>query len=250
MNTQVTKKFILRIAPKILIDLYLKHVYSQKSKVNFGDTPDATFKEIYKTNHWKSNESVSGTGSDHEQTKTILKEIDKLIDNLGIQTVLDIPCGDFNWMQKVNLNNVKYVGADIVDELINNNIDKYERKNKIEFIQKNLINDPLPKSDIIINRDCLVHLSFDDIFKCIRNIKGSGCKYLLTSTFPKHKVNYNINTGDWRPINLEKSPFKFPKPIFLINENCMEGDLSFVDKSLGLWLIEDIKLPAAPNLYK
>ncbi|HEY5368240.1 MAG TPA: class I SAM-dependent methyltransferase [Hanamia sp.] len=245
------KKFINKITPQILIDLYLKYIYSKKRKRNrnFDNSPDVKFKEIYKTNYWNSNESASGTGSDLEQTKTIIKEIEKLIDKLGIETILDIPCGDFNWMQKVNLTNVKYVGADIVNELIINNINKYEAKNNIEFIQKNLINDPLPQSDIIINRDCLVHLSFEDIFKCIRNIKSSGCKYLLTSTFPKHKLNYDIKTGDWRPINLEKSPFNLSKPLLIIDENYV-GTNDLKDKALGLWLIEDIVLHPRKNWWR
>ena len=56
----------------------------------------------------------------------------------------------------------------------------------------------------------------------IKNIKASGCKYLLISTFTDKNENKDIITCDWRPLNLEKIPFNFPYPIFAIYENCTE----------------------------
>ena len=55
-----------------------------------------------------------------------------------------------------------------------------------------LINDDLPKVDLIIVRDCLVHFSNKDIFKAIENIKQSKSKYLLVTTFSDLKKNENI----------------------------------------------------------
>jgi hypothetical protein len=57
----------------------------------------------------------------------------------------------------------------------------------------------------------------------------------MTTTFPECDENKNITTGDWRIINLELSPFNFPKPLYLLNENCTEGEGTYKDKSLGLW---------------
>jgi hypothetical protein len=58
-------------------------------------------------------------------------------------------------------------------------------------------------------RDCLVHLSLKEVFMSIQNIKASGSKFLLMTTFPEHKKNYNTITGAWRFINFETSPFNF-----------------------------------------
>ena len=57
---------------------------------------------------------------------------------MKITSVLDIPCGDFNWMQKVDLSNIEYIGADIVEELIKKNIEIYEGKNNLRFKVLNL----------------------------------------------------------------------------------------------------------------
>ena len=61
---------------------------------------------------------VSGPGSDVNQTSLITKELFALFKDLNIRTMLDIPCGDFNWMKDVDLNSIDYTGADIVEELI------------------------------------------------------------------------------------------------------------------------------------
>jgi hypothetical protein len=69
-------------------------------------------------------------------------------------------------------------------------------------------------------------------------MKKSGSGYILTTTFPK-KTNYDITTGNWRPINLCAPPFNWSEPVELICEN-EPGDNS--DKSMGLWRLSDLKL--------
>ena len=60
--------------------------------------------------------------------------------------------------------------------------------------------------------------------------------------------NFNIKSGDWRPIDLELDPFNFPAPIKIINEGCQSTStrngqkVFFSNKSLALWKIEDIPL--------
>src|SRR5665648_506237 len=101
---------------------------------------------------------------------------------------------------------------------------------------KNIVSDKLPKADLILIRDCWVHLSNSDIFLCINNLKHNNIKYLLTTSFTNRKSNNELD-DIWRPLNLELSPFNFPKPIELINENCTEEDGLYSDKSLLLWEI-------------
>lgn len=212
----------------------------EKKRVSFKDkTPKETFTFIHDTNFWSGTDSVSGGGSDLHHTQILIQELTDLFKEKGFQTVLDIPCGDFVWMQYVDLKNVKYTGGDIVDELIANNISKFGDRSSIKFKVLDLLTDKLPDADVLINRDCLVHLSYQDVFKALRNIQASGCSYLLTTTFPNHEENIDITTGDWRVLNLEKAPFNFPKPILLIHEGFKHAD--FGDKSLGLWRISDLK---------
>ena len=198
-----------------------------------------TFTFIYNSNHWSGINSVSGNGSDSSQTQEIRKHLPHLVEHLKIKVMLDLPCGDFNWMNAINLKLEKYIGADIVKELIESNLRKYE--NGIRRFQViDIIHDPLPDADLLFCRDCFVHLSNDNILKALANIKGSKIKYLLTSTFTECEKNEDITTGDWRIINLEKSPFCLPVPKLIINEKCTEGGGTYGDKSLGLWVVQEI----------
>jgi hypothetical protein len=197
------------------------------------------FQKIYEHNGFKGKDSISGPGSDLLQTKVVREILPEIISKFDIKSILDIPCGDFYWMKEVDLINVNYMGGDIVEELILANNSKYKSSNKI-FLHLDLINDNLPDCDLIFCRDCLVHLPYKEIFKIIDNIKKSGIKYFLTTTFVNRKDNRDIKTGDWRPINLEMPPFNFVKPHEVINENCTENDGIYSDKSLGLWKVSDL----------
>jgi len=198
-----------------------------------------TFYQINKNQHWiidPQHNSISGPGSTEEQTKEIVKQLPKILDTYQIKKVLDIPCGDFNWIKQVDWSGRQYIGADIVNEVIQKNIDQHQT-NLISFEVLDLTSDTLPSVDLIFCRDCLVHLSFEDIYQALSNIKRSGCRYLMTTTFPNEEINEDIFSGGWRPINLCIRPFKFPDPVFLLNEQCTEGNGIFADKSLGLWKI-------------
>ena len=109
--------------------------------------------------------------------------------------MLDLPCGDFKWMNTINLQVTKYMGADIVLELIESNRQKYENKNR-KFQVLDIIEDPLPQADLLLCRDCFVHLSNKNILKALANIRKCRIKYLLTSTFTACEENEDITSGD------------------------------------------------------
>lgn len=202
--------------------------------------PERVFNEIFVTNKWRGNESISGPGSSTDQTRVIIRELPLLLRDLDAQTLLDIPCGDFNWMRNVPLENISYIGADIVEQIIKQNNEKYGNKN-ISFRKLDLIRDELPRTDVILCRDGIVHLSFDDAFEALRNICRSRSKYLVTTTFTQRSTNTDIITGQWRTLNLQVRPFELSSPLNVINEECTEWNGAFPDKSLGLWRIRDIE---------
>ncbi len=217
----------------------IKYLWNKVAECRLSrQSVELRFTNIFLKNGWGDNSSISGTGSNLEATEVIRVFIDKLVKDYNIKTVLDIPCGDFYWMKSVNFNGVKYIGADIVKPLIDNNKEKYGNLDKV-FCQLDLIKDELAKVDLVICRDCLVHLSNEDIKKSIVNIVKSKSKYLLTTTFPEHMENKDIITGRWRAINLNMIPFNFPKAILEINEGRKEGE-EFADKTLALWKIDEL----------
>ena len=191
--------------------------FESKKKAGRQLTTEETFTEIFLSNHWSSQESLSGTGSAKDQTNEISLQIPILVKELEIKKFLDVPCGDFNWFSKMKMNLELYIGGDIIEEIVNRNKKQFREKN-LTFRTIDLIKDSLPEADILHCRDCFVHLSHHDILEAIENIKKADIKYLLTTTFSECEENEDIVTGDWRIINMEKAPFNFPKPMKLINE--------------------------------
>lgn len=194
------------------------------------------FSKVYLKRRRQNGETVSGPGSTIEQTKLVIKILSSVVHRYCIRTMLDIPCGDFNWMRHVDLGGVSYQGADILDELTQTNQIRFGG-DKRAFHTLDLLKDKLPEVDLIFCRDCLVHFSNRHICLAIANIKRSGAAYLLTTTFPESK-NSDIITGDWRMLNLQSSPFLFPEPLELFSEGYHSGDA--LTKSLGLWKIIDL----------
>lgn len=191
------------------------------------------FSTTYEQNLWNSLESRSGTGSELKNTKTIRSELPELFKKFNIQSILDIPCGDFNWMKEINLSNITYTGADIVENLIQKNKQLYPNT---DFRLLDITTSELPTVDLILARDVLVHFGIETIHKAIENFKKSKSKYLLATSFMNRANNADINNGQWRPLNLCISPFNF-NPIYLINENCEEGNFQYNDKCLVLFEI-------------
>lgn len=214
----------------ILSFVYDKEMYVLKDSKN-------VFDRIYKSNFWQSPESKSGGGSSMEATLAIREALPSIFSKYSITSMLDVPCGDFNWMKTVDKSGLTYLGGDIVPDIIYRNNELYSI-DKVHFSCIDITRDLIPKVDLIFCRDCLQHLSEDNVKKAINNFKKSRSLYLLTTSYPKTWRNYDILDGDYRAINLSKSPFNFPKPIISIKET--ENIGNEIDKVLSLYRIEDL----------
>ncbi len=198
---------------------------------------ESIFQVIHRKRSWGDSPSASGGGSDLVHTSAIRDALPALIRDIGARSMLDAPCGDFYWMQKVPLNVESYIGADIVPELIQENKSKYEH-GIYRFMHADIVRDALPKVDLILCRDCMIHLSNQDIAQCLANFKRSGATYLLASTYPgRVRRNWNIVTGMWRPVDLQLPPFSFPEPIRFISES---SSTPTEKQALSLWRIADL----------
>lgn len=202
------------------------------------------FQRVFRENLFQGFHSRSGNGSDLSQTKEIQAELPAILGRYGIESMLDVPCGDLHWMSKIAFSDVHYTGADIVDELIKELNASKENLGK-SFILLDITKTAPGTYDAIFCRDLFVHLNTRQVISAIRNIKKSNSKYLITTTFTGNRAYKNLPLVSrriaWRPINLQLKPFHFPEPDFILNENCTEGDGLFSDKSLGIWEVK--KLP-------
>jgi hypothetical protein len=194
------------------------------------------FEEIYQKDAWGNYESVSGSGSSLDQTAAVRAALPALINELGIRSMLDVPCGDFFWMNTLDLD-VDYTGGDIVAPLIERNKAKFGSPRR-HFARLDLTTDQLPKKDLILCRDCLPHLTNAEVRKAIAGFKRSGSTYLLTTQFDGRTKNVDGATGMWRAINFELAPWSFGPPLRVIDEQCPEE--GYTDKRLALWKISEL----------
>jgi SAM-dependent methyltransferase len=121
------------------------------------------FRQVYRDNAWGDPESISGPGSGLIRTEAFRDQISQLLSELGARSLLDAGCGDFNWMKELELPVEQYFGMDVVPELITRNWQEYNDGKK-SFQHGNIARDELPRVDVILCRDCLVHFSFADLW--------------------------------------------------------------------------------------
>jgi SAM-dependent methyltransferase len=199
------------------------------------------FERIIASNQKIGDESVCGPGSCLAQTSEIRQRLPFLTASLNVRSLLDAPCGDFNWLKHVELGVDEYIGGDIVSMLVEQN-ERTFGNGKRRFLHLDITSDYLPEVDLILCRDCLVHFPFTEIIAALKNFKRSHSKYLLTTTFTGPRPNVDIPMGEWRTLNLQQAPFNFPPPLRLINEKCTEANGAYADKCLGLWRLDDLRL--------
>ncbi len=191
------------------------------------------FSRIYSHNGWANEESVSGRGSTLARTEVVRRELLPLLAGIGANSLLDAACGDFNWMRQTDLGIIKYVGVDIVPQLIVRHRETYA-DSQHKFLALDITRDDLPAADAILCRDCFIHLSFNHSRSAIQNFKRSGSTFLLATTHATVTENIDVESGGWRSLNLRLPPYDFPEPLRMLIENAESG------KALGVWRIRDL----------
>ncbi|MDR2407024.1 MAG: class I SAM-dependent methyltransferase [Bacteroidales bacterium] len=232
-------KFIYNKLPISVQRLISAYRYKYKYDKNHILDSSNVFTNIYNLNLWESQESKSGLGSTIEATTIIRRQLPLIIEKYDIHSMLDVPCGDYNWMKMVE-KTCDYIGGDIVVDMIENNQKLYASE-KVQFKLIDITKDTLPTVDLIFCKDCLQHLNDENVLKALHNFKNSGSKYLLVTSYPKTCINYDIEDGDYRALNLRKSPFYLPKPILKVKEAHHHGIKGVeIDKTMYMYKLSDL----------
>lgn len=201
-------------------------------------TTEQVFSGIHRNRAWDNPESLSGPGSTLAATENLRRELPRLFERFKIKSVLDAPCGDFHWMSHVDLSGIDYTGADIVPALVEADLHRHAAPGR-RFVHLDLLTSDLPDADLLLCRDCLIHLSFENIRRLLDNICGSNIEWVLCSTYPLITANTDNYTGGCRPLNVEIAPFNFPEPRLRIDDG---GSREQPDtyRQMALWRREDL----------
>ncbi len=190
------------------------------------------FTDIWRTNAWGNAESRSGAGSTRAQTAKMLPKLQQVLHDLQVSSLLDAGCGDLNWLQTRSSDLGLYLGVDIVDELVTDLRQRFRSRKSHFFNVADITSDRLPRTDAILCRDVLTHLSLPLVQLALENFRASGATHLIATTFPRGS-NDAIRTGAWQMIDLNAPPFNLPPPLALIDE-----ELPGSRKSLGVWSLQ------------
>lgn len=158
------RKFIDKIRSKITNNRVIFRLrYSKMDR-------SQAFNYIYSHKKWgedkiKCKKYYSGKGSYEEQyVLPYIAVIRAMIKDRGIKSIVDLGCGDFNVGKAImeDTVNVKYVGVDIVQGMIDELSEEYGAKN-IDFKCLDIVDNDLPEADLCLIRQVLQHLDNDEI---------------------------------------------------------------------------------------
>lgn len=200
-----------------------------------GLTLPERFDLLHRLGVYHHPESLSGAASSFAETAALRAALARLVRRHQVRSLLDVPCGDFAWMAHAGLD-VEYTGADVVPAIVAGNRQRHSAAGRT-FLVLDATHDPLPRADLVLCRDLLIHLGNDDTRAVLDGIVASGSRLLLTNHFVDCTRNVDIVSGDFRPVNLCRSPFDLPPPLEIVSE---ESNLAFADRAVALWRVADV----------
>lgn len=205
-------------------------------------------RQAFETKSWaERNIPRSGPGSTLAATAPLRDALPELFDRYSVKTFLDAPCGDWTWMQEVDLSGVHYIGGDISLEVVEAVKEQHGGSGR-EFLHLDITSDPLPKADLMMCRDCLFHLKWWLRWEFFENFAKSEIPYLLMT---RHHNTRNARVRDnagFKLFNPCVEPFNFPEPLEEISETGpYNSDPEFLgtragrlQRSVAIWSKEQV----------
>lgn len=191
----------------------------------------AIFTQIWQGDLWQGADSRSGPGSGVLRTAPFRAALEALLQREQPRMIYDAPCGDFVWMRHVQLPAVtRYLGADIVAPMIADNERRHGAHNRT-FRVADIVAELPPPADVWLCRESLFHLPLADAQTVIAHWRASTIPLFLATTSPTVAENRDIETGGWRPLNLERAPFELGP----VSEYLPDGAPADPGKCVGVW---------------
>ncbi|GEM_PF-3560176 len=168
-------------------------------------SPFAVFDRIYRQGGW--NGVGSGPGSAPEVNREFIELLNQLIQHTpGIQTILDIGCGDWQIMRHVDLTNKHYLGVDVVASVIETNTRLFGAHH-VKFQVLNPCDEKIPHVDLIIMNCVAQHLP-NAFVKSMLDRISTHCRWaLIGNDWIAINGQGDIMMGAWHPINILLPPF-------------------------------------------
>jgi SAM-dependent methyltransferase len=171
---------------------------------------DQVFEQIYTSRIWGKG---SGEGSDPAYCRRYVEVLQKIMQDCGVRSVLDLGCGDWlhGFSRYVEWGDVHYTGIDVVASVVDQNQQAFGSE-RIQFRHGNVVACDLPRTDLILFKDVLQHWSNASVLGLLPRLKSFKFALVtndLFSSMPR-VLNQDIADGDYRPIDIMAPPFNVP----------------------------------------
>lgn len=193
----------------------------------------ACFEAIYRHATWGQDETRSGSGARRREVVNLVEALPIFFAEAGIGSLVDIGCGETNWIGGLSAHLNLYIGVDIAPSAIQEaRLRRPDRPNHFVLDGDGFV-DPLPRVDAILCKDVLTHYPLADVLAALRHFLAADPRYLLLST-TQGAANADTSLGFWRPLDMRAPPFSLPPPLLSIP--CKVG----AGKDVAIWHASDL----------
>jgi Methyltransferase domain len=187
-----------------------------------------TFQSVYRDHSWGTDGAspfFSGVSSRGEHARSYIKAMVPLLEQHAGESmeelvIVDLGCGDFTIGSALleSLGRIRYIGCDIVPELIAYNQSRFGRDN-LEFQILDIVRDVLPDGQVCLVREVLQHLSNSEIAAILPKL--AKYKYVYVSEHQPlfiegvpnpdkpvgAEIRFDWRTGRGRRVELDLPPW-------------------------------------------
>ena len=198
------------------------------------------FMKIYEDQLWTCGSGLGSNVAYAQRTICLLSDV--LPDLLNVDLLIDLPCGDQQWMPLLRERlpkNIKYLGVDAMPGLIQRNIEMFGDE-RTEFMLGEM-DDPdcfesirersklwKPTDRVaVLSRHVLQHNSYPAIFQYLQGLKNSGVTYFIGTWHygvPANPPSEMAFAGAFSQFDFHQPPFNFPHGILEWLETPREKD--------------------------
>jgi hypothetical protein len=186
--------------------------------MSFAETDlKARFEKIYADDKWTYG---SGPGSLESINKPYIEFLESFIQNNKVDKIIDIGCGDFQFMRRVDMGQASYLGFDVATSIVKVNQTKFGN-DRLKFCEMPDDFSQIPDCDIFILKDIMIHLDNKYCQKLINCIKSKSKYAIFVNNCTNIIEDYNkdINSGDFRPVDVSLAPFNLHSAVVLRYSN-------------------------------
>lgn len=162
----------------------------------------------------------NGPGSEPEATAGVLRALTAFCRRARIDSIADLGCGTFGWLDPLTSELVRYVGYDVAPSAIEANRERYPKLD-FEVYSGGLVD----HVDAVLCRDVMQHLTSRQSLHLIAVARKSA-DWLIATT--QGCINRELAAaGGFRPVNLKLRPYQLGEPLEMLRD--------YGPKFLGCW---------------